>query len=345
MPYLVLIILVIFGSTLEGASDGIEFYLKPNMTKLYEGKVWLAAATQIFYSLGIGFGSLMTMSSYNKFNNNILTDTLIVSLGNCFSSVFAGFGIFSFLGHMAYKNCLEVKHVVASGPGLAFIAYPEALALLPAAQVFCVLFFIMLILLGLDSQFAYIDTLTAAIVDEYPEYFQKGRRKTYLVLFWCVVCLLLGIPLVCQGGYHLFNLINDYSAYYGLLLVAFSFAIVIFYVYNFITTKMRFLDDVKEMIGDMHPVWSWYFKSMWFVGAPVLLVIMLLYSFVNYTTIADSYSQAYGYENAHEIYPKWSNTLAMMVSFASFVPIPVYFIYKTSKHGLDALKPSSGWRR
>ena len=46
----------------------------------------------------------MTMASYNEFNNNILRDTLIVSIGNCFSSVFAGFGVFSFLGHMAYRS-------------------------------------------------------------------------------------------------------------------------------------------------------------------------------------------------------------------------------------------------
>lgn len=98
-------------------------------------KVWSAAATQIFYSLGVAFGGLMTMSSYNKFNNNILRDTLIVSIGNCFSSVFAGFGVFSFLGHMAYKNCMPVQDVVKSGPGLAFIAYPEAMSLLPASQL------------------------------------------------------------------------------------------------------------------------------------------------------------------------------------------------------------------
>ena len=97
-------------------------------------KVWSAAATQIFYSLGVAFGGLMTMSSYNKFDNNILRDTLIVSIGNCFSSVFAGFGVFSFLGHMAYRNCMSVENVVKSGPGLAFIAYPEAMSLLPASQ-------------------------------------------------------------------------------------------------------------------------------------------------------------------------------------------------------------------
>ena len=65
----------------------------------------------------------MTMASYNEFQNNILRDTLIVTLGNCFSSVFAGFGVFSFLGHLAYRNifsfqCLKFKAtgIHKSGP-------------------------------------------------------------------------------------------------------------------------------------------------------------------------------------------------------------------------------------
>jgi SNF family Na+-dependent transporter len=73
-PYIVLLILVIFGATLEGAGDGIDFYLRPDISKLSDASVWSAAATQIFFSLGVSFGGLMVMASYNKFSNNILKE-------------------------------------------------------------------------------------------------------------------------------------------------------------------------------------------------------------------------------------------------------------------------------
>ncbi len=63
-------VLLIRGATLEGALKGVTYYLKPDFNKLKDATVWAQAATQICYSLGIGFGSLITFGSYNKFNNN-----------------------------------------------------------------------------------------------------------------------------------------------------------------------------------------------------------------------------------------------------------------------------------
>ncbi|XP_078267984.1 sodium- and chloride-dependent neutral and basic amino acid transporter B(0+)-like [Rhinoraja longicauda] len=155
-PYVVLTVLLIRGLTLEGAWKGIEFYIggQSDFSKLADAELWKDAATQIFYTMSVGCGSLITLSSYNKFHNNCYRDTITVCVVNCASSVFAGFAIFSVLGHMAHVQNKPVSEIAQSGFGLAFIAYPEALAHLPWAPLWSILFFFMLLTLGLDTQFA-----------------------------------------------------------------------------------------------------------------------------------------------------------------------------------------------
>ncbi|KFP52804.1 Sodium- and chloride-dependent glycine transporter 1, partial [Cathartes aura] len=93
-PYVVLTILFVRGITLEGALTGIMYYLTPQWDKILDAKVWGDAASQIFYSLGCAWGGLITMASYNKFHNNCYRDSIIISITNCATSVYAGFVIF-----------------------------------------------------------------------------------------------------------------------------------------------------------------------------------------------------------------------------------------------------------
>jgi solute carrier family 6 amino acid transporter-like protein 5/7/9/14 len=66
---------------------------------------------QVFFSLGTAYGGLMTMSSYNKFENNCQRDALIIALTNSFTSVFAGFVVFAILGFMAKTIGVDIKEV------------------------------------------------------------------------------------------------------------------------------------------------------------------------------------------------------------------------------------------
>ncbi|OUC45798.1 SH3 domain protein [Trichinella nativa] len=115
-------------------------------------KVWRDAGTQVFYSSGIGFGSLVAIGSHNNFNHNVYRDSIIMCLINAGTSMTAGIAVFSILGHLSMTLQIPLNDVVQSGVGLIFQVYPEAVSRLPIPQLWSVLFFLMIAILGIDSQ-------------------------------------------------------------------------------------------------------------------------------------------------------------------------------------------------
>uniref|UniRef100_A0AAY5L8T3 Transporter n=1 Tax=Esox lucius TaxID=8010 RepID=A0AAY5L8T3_ESOLU len=237
-PYLMLILLFIRGVTLPGAGEGLKYYLLPQMDKILEPAVWRDAGTQVFFSYAVCQGVLTSLGSYNKYNNNCYRDCMALCILNSATSIFAGFAVFSVLGFMAHSLNMDVNTVVEGGPGLAFIAYPKAVSLLPGAQFWSVLFFLMIIFLGLDSQFVCVESLATAITDLCPSTLRRPGRREILVLVIAVVCFLLGLPLISENGIVLFRLIDTYgSSGISLLFIACFECIVVAWVYGKAVTR------------------------------------------------------------------------------------------------------------
>jgi solute carrier family 6 amino acid transporter-like protein 5/7/9/14 len=352
-PYFVLIALFCFGIVQPGAMNGIKWYLTPDWSKLWDGKVWIAAATQIFYSLGVALGGLMTMASYNKFDNNFARDTLIVTVGNCLTSVFAGFVIFSIIGNMAYKmNEPDISVVAKAGPGLAFIAYPQALSMLPFANFWSVIFFGMLITLGMDSQHPCVETILTALSDEYPSL--KNHHKKLLFTI-CFTLFLLGIPLTSHGGLYWFTLLNDYAANLGFMLIALCLLFSIFWIFGNMSVKIGNFDDlVKEMIGTAPGL---YYKVCWWVLSPVLLIGIAAWTISNYQVskigVNFEFSEihlkntdfvTFETENFYHL-PSWGKIIAYMIDFSCVFVVIIYAVVHISMHGWEkSVKPSSLWK-
>ena len=251
---MVLIILFIYGMTLPGAADGIAFYVTPDISKLGEIGVWTAAANQIFYSLGPTFGGLVTLASYNKFDNNCHRDALLVSFLNCGTSVFAGFVVFSILGFMAHETNQEVEAVIKSGTGLAFIAYPEAVSKMgdnPVPQIMAFLFFFMLITLGLDSMFTFVETLTTCIMDHFR---QLAPYKPYVVIVTCSVGFVFGLSMCTSGGIFMFELIDGTCASWNVLVFAIIEVVLVSWIYG----VDKIFEHIEEMEIEMPTFMKWY---------------------------------------------------------------------------------------
>ncbi|NXR00542.1 SC6A7 protein, partial [Sagittarius serpentarius] len=313
-PYLVILILIIWGATLDGSLDGIRFYLSSDWSRLQSAQVWSDAASQIFYSLGIGFGGLLSMASYNKFDNNVIRDTLVIAIGNCCTSFFAGFAIFSVLGHMAWRKQVPVGSVAGSGPGLAFVAYPEALSLLPVSPFWSILFFLMLLTLGVDTLFGNIESITTAILDEFPA-LHNWRRKTAFLGALCTSFYLLGLLLVTQGGIFWFTLVDTYSTGFGLVIVTLFMCLGIAFCYG----VNQFCQDIMDMICWCPPWCSHmlgYFKVCWAFFTPCLLLFTLIYTFLDMYNVPLRYGT---YE-----YPPWGTSLGVCMGVLTCLQIPLW---------------------
>nr|XP_032824508.1 sodium- and chloride-dependent neutral and basic amino acid transporter B(0+)-like [Petromyzon marinus] len=316
-PYVVLIILLIRGATLPGAILGIEYYIgrQSNFTKLQSAEVWKDAATQIVFSLATASGCLIALTSYNKFHNNCFKDALVVTITNCSTSVFAGFVIFSVLGHMAHTTGQPVSEVADAGFGLAFVAYPEALAQLPISPLWSILFFLMFLTLGLDSQFATIETVTTGLVDEFPNFFRK--RRLPLLFSVCMLLFLLGLTTTTQTGIYWVNLVDHFCGGWGLLVAAALELIGINWIYG----GNRFIRDIEMMIGKKSQLfWIWW-RACWFVISPLLLIAIFLWSIITFQ--APTYGDV--------VYPMWAIALGWCMIIFSLIWIPIIGVWKIIK--------------
>lgn len=313
-PYLVLVVLFVHGVSLPGAMGGIMYYLKPDWSKLTEAQVWIDAGTQIFFSYAIGLGALTALGSYNRFNNNCYQDAFVLALINSGTSFFAGFVVFSVLGFMAAEQGVDISRVAESGPGLAFIAYPKAVTLMPLAPLWAVLFFFMLLVLGLDSQFVGVEGFITGLMDMLPPKSLLGRmRREIIVALCCCICFIIDLSMVTQGGMYIFQLFDYYSASgMTLLWQAFWECVVVAWVYG----ADRFMDDVARMIG-YHPLP--YMKWCWSYVTPVVCMGVFFFHVANYKRLV--YNGVY-------VYPWWGEAIGWGLALSSMLCIPLTVLYK-----------------
>lgn len=133
IPLLVVMFLVLVGIalTLPGATQGLDALFTPNWAALADPGVWIAAYGQIFFSLSVGFGIMITYASYLKKRTNLTGSGLVVGFSNSGFEILAGIGVFSALGFMAQASGVSVADVAGSGIGLAFIAFPTLISQAP----------------------------------------------------------------------------------------------------------------------------------------------------------------------------------------------------------------------
>ncbi|KAL4233010.1 hypothetical protein ACF0H5_007696 [Mactra antiquata] len=331
MPYVLLLVFLVRGLTLPGSLEGIKYYLTPDFQRLQDSQVWLEAAVQVFYSLGPTWGGVVTMASYNQFRNNCLRDSIIACINDGVTSFFAGFVVFSVVGYMAVELKQPIEEVATMGPGLMFIAYPEAISKMPVPQLWAVLFFIMMVTVGLDTQFGMFETLSSGIVDAFPR--KLAKRKVLVTASIASGMFLLGLIFTTRSGIYFYNLVDWYASAFCMCLGGGLELVAVGWYYG----AERFSRDMHLMFGKTAPI---VLRFCWcFISPGIFAVVFFL--------LLSSYKAA-TYEGQE--YPSTAIFIGVLVGLVPVLPIPICFIYEIAKtegswkQKWEKLRQPDNWR-
>ncbi|XP_049624987.1 inactive sodium-dependent neutral amino acid transporter B(0)AT3 [Suncus etruscus] len=369
-PYLVLTIFLVRGLTLPGATDGLVYLFTPNMQILRNPRVWLDAATQIFFSLSLGFGGHIAFASYNPPRNDCEKDAVSIALINSMTSLYASVAVFSVLGFKAandhghcldrnilvllnafelpdqsvtreaypdlllHLNATQPEHLArlplevcrlqdfldksASGTGLAFIVFTEAILHMPGSPVWAVLFFGMLLSLGLSSMFGNMEGVITPLLDL--GLLPKRLPKEILTGLVCLFCFLTATCFTLRSGSYWLEIFDSYVASVNLLVCALLEVVGVAYVYG----MERFCADVAWMTGRRPNL---YWRLSWRLLSPLLLLGVL----VAYVALMVQSPPAYWVWDPHyekfpgrqeKRYPGWVQAACTLMCFVPLLCTP-----------------------
>jgi NSS family neurotransmitter:Na+ symporter len=227
MPSLLIITFILVGWTvsLDGAKEAIfNHYLSTDWSKINflaadhlartsAREVWVAAFGQIFFTLSLGFGIMITYASYLPRKTNIGFNALITCIVNSCYSLIAGLTVFGIVGFMAKAQNVPFEEAIKGGPQLAFVIYPKAISMLPAYNnLFGILFFLILCIAGLTSGVSLIEAFTCSLTDK----FNFSRKKVVSVV--CAAGFLGSLIFTTNGGLYLLDIADHFITHYGLII-------------------------------------------------------------------------------------------------------------------------------
>jgi len=274
LPWLMLLVLTVNGLMLPGSIKGLAYYLNPDFSELAKPTTWQYAFGQAFFSLSLAFGVMITYASFLHRKSDINNNAAIIGLADFATSFVAGIAIFATLGAMAFVtaqagNPVRVEQVVAGGPGLAFVAFPYALAQLPGSAWWSFVFFLTLVTLGIDSAFSITESTLAAIVDK------TGWKRSLVLPTMTVVGLAAGLIYATKGGLNWVGVVADsIDGTWGIAFVGLLECTVLGWLWRIDRLRRHANDRSDWKLGKW---WDWLIR----IFIPVILGSLFIWSLFN----------------------------------------------------------------
>lgn len=244
IPTLVImfLIIVIRALTLDGAAEGLNAFFKPNWNKILDGKVWVAAYGQIFFSLSIGFAIMLTYSSYLPKKSDINNNAFITGFANSGFELLAGIGVFAALGFMAKQQGVPIDEVVSSGIGLAFVVFPSIINEFPGMNgLFGILFFLSLVFAGMTSLISIVETFVAGVQEK----FNVSRTKA--VLTGGLIATVISLLFATNGGMYFLDIVDYFINNFGVAMAGLVEIVLMAWFIKGLTGLQKHANEISDL--------------------------------------------------------------------------------------------------
>ncbi len=267
MPLLIIIFLIVCirAVFLPGAEVGLDALFTPNWEALKNPTVWVAAYGQIFFSLSVGFGIMLTYSSYLKPRTNLTGTGLVTGFANSSFEVLAGIGVFAALGFMAVQSNVPVDEVATSGIGLAFVAFPAIFNQMPLGGIFGFLFFASLFIAGFTSLFSLLEVVVSAVKDKF-----DLKRKTAAISVGVVMAVLSLALFSTTSGLASLDIMDKFTNNVGIVAIALIVVVVVDWV----------LRRIDEFSMHLNAVSSFRVNAIWRISVVNVTTLVLGFTLV-----------------------------------------------------------------
>ncbi|WP_281964469.1 sodium-dependent transporter [Serinicoccus marinus] len=267
IPLLVLafVALVARAVTLPGAADGLNALFTPDWGALADPAVWIAAYSQIFFSLSIAFGIMVTYASYQRRKANMTSAGLVVAFANSSFEILAGIGVFATLGFLAHQQATGIDQLEGlSGPILSFVTFPAVISEMPGGALFGAVFFGALVLAGFTS----IISILLGVAASVQEKFGLAQRTSAIVVG--LVCAVISLALFSTtSGLIALDTVDQWANNVGIVVSAIVMTVLVVWVFRTAPVLRAHLNRVSTFQVGRY----WY--ALIGVLAPVLLGYML----------------------------------------------------------------------
>lgn len=291
IPLLVVlfIILVVQALFQPGAIDGLNALFTPDWSALTDSRVWIMAYGQIFFSLSIAFGIMITYAAHLKRKTNLTGAGLVVGFSNSAFEILAGIGVFSALGFMAQASGVNINEVVESGVGLAFITFPAIISTMPGGAFLGVLFFASLVLAGITS----LVSIVEVVLDAFEDKFNMSRTASVGIIGGAMAIISIAFFATTEG-LNLLDLVDNFANNFGIVGAGLISVIAI----GSGLYKLQQLGDHLNMVSSFKVGPTW--RILLNVVTPVILGFMFVSEIITriqagYEEMPQSYVNTYGW--------------------------------------------------